>query len=214
MSESGVQAEYLTEVEATEVPPALEASSIGRRPVAPFIALGLAVLIAGFVFVLAQAPKGDGPESAATPLLGKAAPDLKGETLDGSTFDLASRRGSWVVLNFFSSTCVPCQEEHAALVEFNDAQAAKPVETRAELVSSVFNEDVGPVRKFFQTRGGGNWPVVLDKGNEGAYAYSVAKVPETWIIDPNGVIRKHLIETVTAERLELLLTQLRTGAGS
>jgi cytochrome c biogenesis protein CcmG, thiol:disulfide interchange protein DsbE len=180
-----------------------------RRPVAPYLALGLAVLIAGFVFVLARAPKGDGPESAATPLLNAAAPNLGGTTLDGGSFNLASRRGSWVVVNFFSTTCIPCRDEHPALVEFHNAQAAKPQEARAELVSSVFFDSETNVRKFFTEQGGGNWPIVLDTNNANALAYSVAKVPETWIIDPNGVVRKHVIEALSAERLELLLTQLR-----
>ena len=33
-------------------------------------------------------------------------------TLDDESFDLARRKGSWVVLNFFNSTCVPCVAEH------------------------------------------------------------------------------------------------------
>jgi cytochrome c biogenesis protein CcmG, thiol:disulfide interchange protein DsbE len=181
-----------------------------RRPVAPYLALGLALLIAAFVALLARAPKGDAPESAATPLLNAAAPNLAGKTINGDTFDLASRRGSWVVLNFFSSTCTPCREEHPALVEFYDAQAAKPPESRVELVSSVFAQDEAPVRKFFAEQGGG-WPVVFDPNNAAAIAYSIAKVPETWIIDPNGVVRKHVITTLTAERLELLISQLRAG---
>ena len=181
-----------------------------RRPLAPYLALGLAVLIAVFVVLLARAPKGDVPESAATPLLNAAAPNLTGKTMNGDTFDLASRRGSWVVLNFFSSTCTPCREEHPALAEFHDAQAAKPPELRVELVTSVFAQDEAPVRKFFAERGGG-WPVVFDPNNAAALAYSIAKVPETWIIDPNGVVRKHVITTLTADRLELLISQLRSG---
>ncbi len=181
-----------------------------RRPLAPYLALGLALLIAGFVILLARAPKGDAPESAATPLLNAAAPNLTGKTMNGDTFDLASRRGSWVVLNFFSSTCTPCREEHPALVEFYDAQAAKPPESRVELVTSVFAQDEAPVRKFFAEQGG-DWPVVFDPNNAAALAYSIAKVPETWIIDPFGVVRKHVITTLTAERLELLISQLRAG---
>ena len=38
-------------------------------------------------------------------------------------FDLARRKGSWVVLNFFNSTCAPCKAEHPELVEFTEQQA-------------------------------------------------------------------------------------------
>ncbi len=193
-----------------EVTPNDTPTNATRRPLAPYLALGLALLITAFVVVLARAPKGDAPESAATPLLNAAAPNLTGKTINGDTFDLASRRGSWVVLNFFSSTCTPCREEHPALVEFHDAQAAKPPESRVELVSSVFFQDEAPVRKFFADQGGG-WPVVFDPNNAAAIAYSIARVPETWIIDPFGVVRKHVITTLTAERLEVLISQLRAG---
>ena len=183
-----------------------------RRPLAPFLALALAVVLGGLVFLLARAPKGDGPDTEATPLLNHAAPALSGRTLDGSTFDLASRRGSWVVLNFFSTTCTPCRQEHPALVAFHDGQAAKPPQDRVELVTDVFYDSVSNVRSFFQKQGGGDWPVLLDEGNAGALAYSIAKVPETWIIDPNGVIRKHVISTLTVDRLELLLSQLKAAS--
>ena len=44
-------------------------------------------------------------------------------TLDGAAFDLSSRRGSWVVLNFFASWCEPCKQEDAELVRFASAAA-------------------------------------------------------------------------------------------
>ena len=33
------------------------------------------------------------------------------------------------------------------------------------------------------------------------------KIPETWIIDPNGIVRARVISTVTAENLEQLLAE-------
>jgi hypothetical protein len=53
------------------------------------------------------------------------------------------------------------------------------------------------VQAFFDENGGGDWPVVLDDANV-AVAYGVAKVPETWIIDPSGRIRVHYVGEVTA----------------
>ena len=39
----------------------------------------------------------------------------------------------------------------------------------------------------------------------------MAKSPETWIIDPAGVVRARMISTVTAEGLTELLDGLRSG---
>ena len=86
-----------------------------RRRLAPFVAMAVALVCAALFVVLAGADTGQS-ETADTPLLNRPAPDAVGEEGDGTTFDLARRKGSWVVLNFFDPECVPCVEEHPELV--------------------------------------------------------------------------------------------------
>ena len=90
-------------------PPGDGGGSERPRRIAPFVALAVAVVFAIFFAILAGSKTRTNQSNADTPLLGKAAPTIVGETLDGETFDLSRRRGSWVVLNFFQSSCVPCQ---------------------------------------------------------------------------------------------------------
>jgi cytochrome c biogenesis protein CcmG, thiol:disulfide interchange protein DsbE len=179
------------------------------RRVAPFITLGLALVIAAMVVVFARAPKGDRPERASTPLLNKPAPAIEGDTIDGGTYSLASRRGSWVAVNFFQTSCTPCIAEQPELAQFNDQQRALPPERRTELVSVMFVDSVENARKFFRERGGGNWPVLPDKDAKVVTAYSMARVPETWIIDANGIVRQRIITNVTATGLQAEIDRLR-----
>src|SRR6478752_5981940 len=67
-----------------------------RRRVAPFVALALAVVLGGLFLVLSGA-KSKREESAATPLMGQPAPPAVGDLGDGRPYDLARRKGSWVV---------------------------------------------------------------------------------------------------------------------
>ena len=181
----------------------------GRRRVAPLIVIAVALVLGGLFVVLAGADAAKN-ETADTPLLDAPAPDAVGHLADGSTFDLARRKGSWVVLNFFTSTCVPCKQEHPELVRFVEQQAALGLDG-AEFYTVVVDDDADAVDAFFEEQGG-DWPIVYDDDGRFAVAFGVAKVPEAWIIDPNGVVRGRVISQVTAEFLGSRIQRLREGA--
>ncbi|MFM2047129.1 MAG: cytochrome c biosis protein CcmG [Actinomycetota bacterium] len=155
-----------------------------------------AVLVALLVLLAVADPSTD---SASSPLLGRAAPAVRSETLDGAPFELARRKGSWVVLNFFNSTCVPCRNEHPNLVAFAEGQASAddPVE-----LYTVVNDDSDTAVKAFFDANGGDWPRIRDDDGAVAVAFGVAKVPETWVIDANGFVRLRVIGEISRGFLE------------
>jgi cytochrome c biogenesis protein CcmG/thiol:disulfide interchange protein DsbE len=176
-----------------------------RGRAAPFVAMAIALVCAGLFFVLAGADSGKS-ETADTPLLNRPAPDAVGTLGNGSEFDLARRKGSWVVLNFFDPECVPCVEEHPELVAF-DEQEGRHGSDGAELVTVVFRDDRNGVAEFFADEGG-DWPVVYDDDGSIATAFGVTLVPETWVVDPNGIVRWRTINPVTASQLDSVIDQL------
>ncbi len=180
-------------------------SEARRGRLAPFVAMAVALVCAGLFFVLAGADTGQ-TETADTPLLNRPAPDAVGTEGDGTTFDLARRKGSWVVLNFFDPECVPCVEEHPELLEFAE-QESRLGNDGAELVTVVFRDDRDGVAEFFADEGG-DWPVVYDDDGSIATAFGVTLVPETWLVDPNGVVRWRTISTVGADQLDSVIDQL------
>ncbi|CAN5755101.1 hypothetical protein BH18ACT2_BH18ACT2_13250 [soil metagenome] len=183
---------------------------VRRSRVAPFVALAIAVVVAGLFVVLAGSDS-TRTETAETPLLDDPAPATIGQLGDGSTFDLARRKGAWVVLNFFQSECVPCQREHPDLVRFTEQQRALG-EDGAELYSVVYDDTRADVEAFFAAEGG-DWPVIYDDDGSIAVGFGVAKVPETWIIDPNGIVRGRIISEVTADFLSNQVQLLRERIG-
>ena len=171
----------------------------GTRRRAPYIVAAVAVVVVAFVAVLAR---GKGGEAARQPsvLLGRPAPAIAGSTIDGVPFDLSTRKGSWVLVNFFQTTCTPCKQEHPELLSFVERK-------RAELLTVVWSDQPANVRKFFAANGG-TWPVVTDPQSRVSVAYGVTGVPETFVIDPTGVVRQHLTGPTTAAKLDALLTSL------
>ncbi|NDG77424.1 MAG: TlpA family protein disulfide reductase, partial [Acidimicrobiia bacterium] len=87
-------------------------------------AIVAALVLAALVAVLIVSD-GDGDVGARSPLLGQPAPAVSTTTIDDQPFALARRKGSWVVLNFFNSTCVPCIAEHPSLVEFARGESSR-----------------------------------------------------------------------------------------
>ncbi len=140
------------------------------------IALPLVVLLAvGF---------GHDPNSSASPLLDKRAPTFTLQSLDGKSVSLASLRGHPVVLNFWASWCTSCKDEHANLLQAWKTYGSKGI----DFVGITFNDAPADSRAFLAQHGGG-WTNVRDPNEQTAVTYGVSAVPETFLIDRNGVIR-------------------------
>jgi cytochrome c biogenesis protein CcmG/thiol:disulfide interchange protein DsbE len=192
----------LPDAEPTVVPP----EGRSARRVAPLVAILVAVVVGGLFVLLLTAD--DSPnQTADTPLLDRPAPAVAGVLADGRSFELSRRKGSWVVLNFFTHDCVPCIREHPELIEFVEQQRALGTDG-AEFYSVVRDSSRGEVEEFFAERGG-DWPIVYDDRFEFVNGFGVALVPETWIIDPSGVVRGRLISEVEADFLSTRIQALR-----
>jgi cytochrome c biogenesis protein CcmG/thiol:disulfide interchange protein DsbE len=185
----------------------LNAAPEGRSRRSSLIAGAVGVVVALFFVVLVVSSPED-RETAASPLLGNPAPVVKSTTLENEQFELSRRRGSWVMFNFFNSTCVPCRQEHPELVAFHEAQAS--IATPTELYSIINDDSDNAVRAFFEANQGG-WSKVRDDDGSIAVAFGVAKVPETWIIDPNGFVRMRFIGAVTKDLLTEKLTEFQAA---
>ena len=194
----------MSEIVATE-----PGSAERKRRLAPFVSLGVAAVLAALFIVLA-ASKAEHPDVTSSFLKGKPAPAMISTTLDGKPFDLSRRKGSWVVLNFFQSSCLPCKAEHPELVAF--AAQQKTIADGAELYTVVKDDSDANVEKWFAEHGG-SWPIVKDDDGSIATAFGVAQVPETWIIDPSGIVVARYASMITADGLAADLQVLRQAYG-
>jgi len=179
----------------------------GRRPrVALWAALAVAVVVAALVAVLAVSRSATGTV-ASSPLLGKPAPEIAGTAVDGRRVRLADLRGRFVVVNFFATWCVPCQQEQPELVAFNQRHAAAG---DATILMVVFHDEPATVRSF-QAKHGGTWPAVPDPGGDIALSYGVTGPPETYLVDPAGVVITRIIGPLRVANLEQLLNQAKAA---
>ncbi len=179
----------------------------GRRRIAPILAAGVLLVLAAFVFVLATSD--DGGSTSSSALIGRPAPPIEGETIDGAPYVLTTEPGEWVLVNFFATWCVPCIREHPDLVNFHDRHTAAG---DARVVSVLYDDRLDEARDFF-AENGGDWPVVEDPDGRIALQFGVAGVPESYLVGPDGTVLAKVTGGVTASGLDQLLARAQ-GAGS
>lgn len=190
---------------ATAVPEAAVpagAPAPAPRRIIRWVAIGVAVVAVAFLVVLATRPSAESVK-ANSPLLGKPAPEVIGEGLDGSTIRLSQLRGRYVLLNFFATWCVPCLREHDDLIRFQERHAAAG---DATVLAVIFDDEAANARKFFAERGG-SWPVITDERGKVSLDFGVRGPPESFLIDPNGIVVSRIIGEVDDRRLDDLLRQ-------
>ena len=176
------------------------------RRTAFWIVLPIAVAMVLLIILLATGDPAS-ERAANSTALGRLAPLIEGEDLDGQWFDIDDHRGQWVVVNFFSTTCIPCIVEHPELVAFAETHERTG---EAIVVSVAFDDSAANVRQFFVDNGG-DWPVITGQTGSIAVDYGVTAVPESYLVAPSGIVAAKLIGGVTADgldgRIEALLAQ-------
>lgn len=172
------------------------------RHTARWVAVGVLVVTAGLIAVLATRPPATVAE-VQSPLVGRTVPPVSGVTVGGTPFALARPPGRFVVVNFFASWCEPCQTEGPALVQFAfEHQRADG----AELVSVVFDDTVAAARSYQESLGA-TWPTLTDPGGDLALSFGVRAPPSTFVIAPDGRVVAYIIAPVTAADLDRIITE-------
>jgi cytochrome c biogenesis protein CcmG/thiol:disulfide interchange protein DsbE len=133
---------------------------------------------------------------APSPLLGHAAPPIRGVELMGGTFNLALHRGQVVVVNVWASWCIPCVREAPELSEFAWQQRHHGV----ILIGVVFNDSLASA-KAFSRHYGSLYPSLIDPQGNIANEYGVSAPPITFVIDRHGRVAVVLIGATSAQQL-------------
>ena len=166
-------------------------------PLAAFLALAV---------VLAVGLKRD-PREVPSPLIGKPAPKFALPRLDDptKTIRLEDMRGKVWILNVWASWCVACRIEHPLLMEF----AKKGL---VPIYGLDYKDERADATAWLARHGNPYDASLVDADGRVGIDFGVYGVPETFVIDRDGVIRlKHigpLTPDVLATKIEPLLKQL------
>lgn len=146
-------------------------------------------------------------QSSAAQQANPLAPDFEVEAADGTLVQLSQLKGTPVVLNFWASTCGPCQSEmpgfQAAFKQYGDQLQFMMVD-----IPGFNGETVERAKRFLQDNSY-TFPAYFDTQGRAAAAFGLSSLPRTYFIDAQGAVVASaagaLDEQVLQEGIDLLL---------
>ena len=176
------------------------------------LALGLRVLLLAAALAAPSACGGaaqqvptSGDESAS--FVGQRAPDTEFAVLGGTgAMRLSSLRGKVVLLDVWASWCAPCQEELPLL----DDMAVRLKGKDIEVVGLSIDESQADAEQFLARKSAWSLTLGLDSEQKLANQFKPPKMPTSYVIDRNGVVRQMNagFERSDLEKIEGQLLQL------
>ncbi len=149
------------------------------------------------------------PKEVPSPLIGKPAPAFSLPRLDQPELRISrdDMRGQVWLLNVWASWCVACRQEHPLLVQY--AKQAK-----VPIYGLNYKDERAAGMKWLADFGNPYTVSISDRDGRVGIDFGVYGVPETFVIDREGVIRYKQIGPLTPEVLrdtiEPLIKQLNS----
>ena len=196
----------LHEVSAPSGTESRSVPTVRQNHTARWVAIAIGGVVLLFIALLATRKSAESSQ-ADSPLLGKQAPATAGPPMNSggswpAQVDLSTYKGKFVVVNFFASWCIPCQQEQPELVSFSQRHAATG---DASVLGVVYDDQPDAVRRFLSDHGG-DWPVIDAPSSK--VDWGVRGVPESFLVAPDGTVLTHIVGGVSADGLDQLLRRM------
>lgn len=152
------------------------------------VVLGIVAFLAGGAFVASRVLK----DELTNVTVGVDAPGFAAATLDTPVRmkSLSDYRGEVILLNIWATWCIPCREEMPEIQRLHEELGDKGLKIVAVSVDNAGEEQ--KIREFVSDFGL-TFQVLHDGTGAIQNIYRTTGVPETFIIDRDGVVRKRLI---------------------
>jgi DsbE subfamily thiol:disulfide oxidoreductase len=152
-------------------------------------------------FALALRPNYN-PQILPSAMINKPAPSFDLAPLNGGgNLSLAGLKGQVVLVNFFASWCIPCREEHPILMRLAEQE-------HVPLYGIDYKDRPEDARRVLAQLGDPYRLIGVDPDGVTGLDFGVYGVPETYVIDKTGTIRKRFVGPLTAEALQKELLPL------
>lgn len=114
------------------------------------------------------------------------------DALTGQTLSTADLKGKVLLVNFWASWCPPCREEMPSIEALYRELKDRP---DFRMVTILYN-DSNQNGIGYMKQNGYTFPVYEDIGGSTARKYGITGVPETYLVDKKGLMKRKIIGAI------------------
>ncbi|QDX93731.1 thiol-disulfide oxidoreductase ResA [Brevibacillus laterosporus] len=135
---------------------------------------------------------------------GDKAPNFSLQSLEGQPMTLADLKGKGVILNFWGSWCEPCRNE---MPDLEKVWLANKDQNIVIVGVNVGESEVSAEQFVRQVKT--TFPILMDKQKEVTKVYNIGKMPTTFYIDQDGIVRDIMFGQMNEKSINSMLEKIR-----
>jgi thiol-disulfide isomerase/thioredoxin len=120
--------------------------------------------------------------------VGQPAPNFEYPDSTGKIWRLSDLRGKVVFVNFWATWCTTCKAEMPQKALLSKTMEGKPF----QMLGMLFRDDPANLPDYFRENKV-SAPTLISPDNDSAKRFGITGVPETFIIDKDGIVREKLV---------------------
>ena len=145
------------------------------------------------------------PSELPSNLLDKNVPSFTTQSLlENENFVSSKEFGNEIVIvNFFATWCKPCRKEHKYIKSFSDKE-------KIRIIGINYKDTPEKTIKWLKNLGNPYSNIPLDKNGTIAIDWGVYGIPETFIVNSNGIIKYRHVGQITEKSYKKISTLLKS----
>ena len=145
------------------------------------------------------------PSEIPSNLLNKNVPIFEAESLFKDKKFISSNefKDEIILVNFFATWCKPCRDEHVYIMRFANEREIK-------VIGINYKDNTEKTIKWLKDLGNPYKDILIDKNGKIAIDWGVYGIPETFIINSNGIIKYRHVGPITNKiykKINLIINQ-------
>ena len=138
-----------------------------------------------------------------SPLLNKPIPEINLDSLKNEKLNEKDFKKEILLVNFFASWCVPCIVEHDFLFEL---KKQKPI----KIYGINYKDNIKNLEIWLEKLGNPYSKIGIDKTGITGINWGVNGIPESFLIDKNGIIRHKINGIIDEKQIKILLEKIES----